>query len=586
MSTGHLEADAAPRVADLLRTAEAWLDMAVSPRATADVLLEAIVSAGGSDRGARELPRLRTALAEQVHALLAEHDGAARMAAAYSNSKRLEWTSALLELDGEVTAHEQVALEELKAGNPRSDLAFDVESFADASLESLMGAQRLVRVHAVCRRALRDLEDGRRAARNLLDLPLGAFEEVVLASADAQRADDDDLPLSKHELLARAESMLAIARELFGVASVDSVGAVVAGVQAAAEQFGERCHIALADGMRGLTLQGAADLDGTTMNLDAGDLLAARALASGSAEIRPVADGMPVIDRQIARRLGTDTLCAIPMFSADVVGVLFVAASETQFAARALAALAAPALRQPLRLERMLEDADRSVRSRYEQRLREVVHEANNPLSVIHNYLHVLGSRLDDASDDREQLRLIGDEIRRTSDILRALVDAPAVSVPPIATAPAATLNARVRDAIGLLEPTLMREAGIELHLDLDQADVVPGPDDGRLRQILLNLLKNAVEAMADGGRIELATRTSILLPAGPGFEITITDSGPGIDPDSLPGVFTAGASTKGEGRGLGLGIVRQLVEELDGTVSVQSRLGSGTTFRLQFPSA
>ena len=588
MSTGRLDSEASADGARLLRAVEAWLDAAVNPRATRDALVEAIALAGGAVSGARELPWLRTALAEQVFALLQGGDGAARLAATSSRNVLLDWTEALLRLDGEVTRHERVALDELRSGQLSSDLALDVEAYAEASLEALQSAQRLVRVSAVARRALRDLDDGRRAARSLLALPLGAFEDVVLeGQGPSARETTADGPLpSQRDLTMRAEAVLAIARALFGLATVDSVSEAVAGVRAIAEQFGERCILALADSESGLVLHGANDLDGTVMELANGDLLAARALLTGACERRSIGADTPVIESQVARRLGAKSLCAIPMFAPDTVGVLYVAVSDAHFALQALAALAAPALRQPLRLRRLLDEADRSVRSRYEQRLREVVHEANNPLSVIHNYLHVLGSRLDEASEDREQLRLIGDEIRRTSDILRALVDAPAVTSVPDVSAAVASLNERVRDAVGLLEPALMREAGIELCLDLDEADVVPGPDDGRLRQILLNLLKNAVEAMADCGRIELGTRTSILLPAGPGFEITIADSGPGIEPELLEGLFAADTSTKGGGRGLGLGIVRQLVEELDGTVSIQSRIGHGTAFRLQFPRA
>ena len=101
---------------------------------------------------------------------------------------------------------------------------------------------------------------------------------------------------------------------------------------------------------------------------------------------------------------------------------------------------------------------------------------------------------------------------------------------------------------------------------------------------MLLNLLKNAVEAMPEGGRIVLATHTSLANSSGPGFEISITDSGAGIPPDLLRGLFARGTSTKGVGRGLGLGIVRQRVEALGGSVSAQSRPGRGTTFRLLFP--
>ena len=137
MSTGRLDSEASADGARLLRAVEAWLDAAINPRATRDALLEAIALAGGAVSGARELPWLRTALAEQVFALLQGGDGAARLAATSSRNVLLDWTEALLRLDGEVTRHERVALDELRSGQLSSDLALDVEAYAEASLEAL-----------------------------------------------------------------------------------------------------------------------------------------------------------------------------------------------------------------------------------------------------------------------------------------------------------------------------------------------------------------------------------------------------------------------------------------------------------------
>ena len=100
---------------------------------------------------------------------------------------------------------------------------------------------------------------------------------------------------------------------------------------------------------------------------------------------------------------------------------------------------------------------------------------------------------------------------------------------------------------------------------------------------MLLNLLLNAIEAMPQGGRLQVST-TYTSQPAG--VRIAFTDSGGGIAPDVLPHVFEPFYSTRPEGLGLGLFISRNIVNQHGGQIEVDSRVGEGATFTVWLPSA
>ncbi len=142
-------------------------------------------------------------------------------------------------------------------------------------------------------------------------------------------------------------------------------------------------------------------------------------------------------------------------------------------------------------------------------------------------------------------------------------------------------------DAVSCLGRDLGKD-DIEVTIDAPP-DLKARAHAGSLRQVLFNLVLNARQAMLDrGGRLRLAAR----IQQTGGVEITIADTGCGIRAEDLEHIFEPFFTTKGHelddrrGLGLGLYITRQLVEEQGGTISVQSRLGAGTTFTLTLPDA
>jgi signal transduction histidine kinase len=107
-----------------------------------------------------------------------------------------------------------------------------------------------------------------------------------------------------------------------------------------------------------------------------------------------------------------------------------------------------------------------------------------------------------------------------------------------------------------------------------------PFPFDGeKIKQALLNVIKNALEAMPDGGRIEVQTDLHDGMAV-----IRIADSGPGIPATDLPLIFEPFFTRKGAGTGLGLSITQRIVEEHHGRITVESMAGRGTSFTILLP--
>ncbi|MEN6524900.1 MAG: ATP-binding protein, partial [Candidatus Polarisedimenticolia bacterium] len=125
------------------------------------------------------------------------------------------------------------------------------------------------------------------------------------------------------------------------------------------------------------------------------------------------------------------------------------------------------------------------------------------------------------------------------------------------------------------------RHRDVELVVDCAPGEAAAGLAAPRLKQVLLNLCLNALQAMPRGGRLTLRARVQ-----GDAASIEVEDTGAGIAPDVLPRIFEMHFTTRAEGSGLGLAICRRLVEEVGGVIDVSTRVGRGTTFRILLPLA
>jgi len=214
-------------------------------------------------------------------------------------------------------------------------------------------------------------------------------------------------------------------------------------------------------------------------------------------------------------------------------------------------------------------------------RMREVAHEARNPLSIINNYLDILGFKLDDDSAAQKDLETIKIEISRIGGILDKLRE-------PSATGSHETslvdVNALIADLSHVFQTSLFAANNISINLDLDDNLPPIYSNANALRQIYTNLVKNAVEALPANGHLMVYTQDQVNVDGKAHFEISVADDGPGIDPDILPKLFSPIQTKKGENHaGLGLTIVKNLVSELQGSISCRSS-DEGTGFYILLP--
>ncbi len=222
-----------------------------------------------------------------------------------------------------------------------------------------------------------------------------------------------------------------------------------------------------------------------------------------------------------------------------------------------------------------------------------LAHEIRNPLAAISGSLQVL-ERSAEAGGDPEAPRLMGIVLRETERLDRLIADFLQYARPaPPRTAPV-RLAELVGEVLEVFEPS--RPPSLKLRVDIpDDLSIVA--DAAQLRQLLWNLLRNAVDAMPGGG--ELAVEAFAAMPQeargdgrnDPGegsawAEIRVHDTGVGISDDVVDRIFEPFFTSKPQGTGLGLATVHRIVEDHGGHLSVESVPGRGTTFRIRWPRA
>jgi two-component system, NtrC family, sensor kinase len=209
-----------------------------------------------------------------------------------------------------------------------------------------------------------------------------------------------------------------------------------------------------------------------------------------------------------------------------------------------------------------------------------VTHEIRNPLSSIGLNIELLDEELaqgDVPGESRALLKSITREVERLEHLSEEYLRVARLPQPRMEADDVAAL---VRDLDSFVRPEMER-ASCTVKLDI-AADLPPALfDEAQIRQALLNLLRNAREAMSDGGVIDLR-----ILAEGMSVVVSIEDRGGGISDEIRARVFDPFFSTKGEGTGLGLAITRQIVEAHGGTITCDARPGGGTVFRISLPIA
>ncbi len=213
--------------------------------------------------------------------------------------------------------------------------------------------------------------------------------------------------------------------------------------------------------------------------------------------------------------------------------------------------------------------------------LRRVSHEVNSPLTIIGNYAGALNHSLADDAE-REMTESIKKEVKRIDDILNYYLGRQEIPGFPECSI---DLNQLVQDTVDALSDTEIKPRQIEVKFDLQNNIENVATNPVLVRQILINLLKNAAEAVNDGGVIQVLTREGCSADSGRYVELAVLDNGPGIEPQLQEKLFRPVVSTKGAGHaGVGLSIVKGMIDDLGGRISCYSSRESGPGFHLQLP--
>ncbi len=211
-----------------------------------------------------------------------------------------------------------------------------------------------------------------------------------------------------------------------------------------------------------------------------------------------------------------------------------------------------------------------------------VAHEIRNPLTSIKVRLFTQQQLLKPGSEEFEDNVFLAGEITRLENIVKDVLAFARPSDPQFVTVKA---TQPLRELVPLLQPGL-RASNIVLQEEY-LADPCLRADADQLKQVLINLVKNAADAIGQDGTITLRTRTE---PRGRGHGadacviLEVSDTGPGIPPEVQKRLFDPFFTTKASGTGLGLSIAARILEKHDGTLEYSTELKHGTTFRLVLP--
>jgi hypothetical protein len=203
-------------------------------------------------------------------------------------------------------------------------------------------------------------------------------------------------------------------------------------------------------------------------------------------------------------------------------------------------------------------------------------HEIKNPLNSIALHLEILKSKLDGIAPGGEEIEVITREISRLDRVVKTFLD---FQRPVELQVRSVDLVALVKDVAALLRPTAQAQ-NVQIQEEIPPSEAVIQGDRDLLKQALLNVVTNGVEAMKDGGLLAISVRQN-----GGGWGITVRDQGPGIPPELRNKIYKLYFTTKGKGSGIGLAMTFRVVQLHGGTIDFASEPGKSTEFRLQFPA-
>jgi putative nucleotidyltransferase with HDIG domain len=324
--------------------------------------------------------------------------------------------------------------------------------------------------------------------------------------------------------------------------------------------------------------------------LEGGGGIAAAALQQAVTYVGGQGTTVSVAEEQLLRIFDADYLVCLPLVSMRRChGILIGAATHTQVTGlrrregflHAFSAQVASALNATATEFDETRRAIADVTQHYRESARRVAHEVNNPLSIIKNYLSVLDRKLARKEPVSGEISILNEEIDRVGQIINGLGE-----LKPAARAATTEVNRVINDVVRLFRDTEYVPPSVQIAARTHEQVLEVNADLDMMKQILVNLIKNAVEALSAGGEITIVNNGLVNRDGLLYVELRVVDNGPGLPSDVMANLFSPVRTTKGNGhRGIGLSIVHSLVKQMQGFITCRSDK-RGTTFDILLPSS
>ncbi|HQZ02517.1 MAG TPA: HAMP domain-containing sensor histidine kinase [Thauera sp.] len=298
--------------------------------------------------------------------------------------------------------------------------------------------------------------------------------------------------------------------------------------------------------------------------------------------------GRSLADWQVARWLGQKGLCCLPLTTNGQATVAVVGVepdnalgSELRWRYAALLGAAARSLRAAARQRNEIAAREAVLHQHFHSHMRKITHEVTNPLTVIKSRLEMLGMQRPDDMPLQDEMVLLNTELDRIDNLLRSASKLPLETI----EVPRCRVPELLLDMRSIYGDALFRERGIQLELRAAKDLPAAAMPASALKQVLLNLFRNASEALLPGQRLVVSASSQVTVDGQASLEIRLVDNGPGLPPERAADLFASRTSAKGDRhQGVGLTLVREILSQWGATILCRSQASSGTSFQLFLP--
>ena len=297
----------------------------------------------------------------------------------------------------------------------------------------------------------------------------------------------------------------------------------------------------------------------------------------------------PISDRQIIHRMKHDSALCLPLSCENkVIGILIIGANSAQKAylesqsgilTSYLKGIASGWVKKFNQLEKQA--IDHSAEKEHEQKqLQKLVHEISNPLSVIGNYIEIMKKKTPtDEANENKEINILKEELGRIRNIISNF------RLNPNAETESLFLNKELKNCIPLYVKSFSEEKNVVIKWALDENDVKVKISLDAFRQIILNLIKNAVEAQNGDAEISINSESFVNINGNNFAQFTISDRGDGVDISAREMLFSPMKSEKdGSNRGVGLTVVAEILNSFNGQIKYMENEYGGASFEVLLP--